>query len=95
MLRKFVDTIYESPLNLLLLGSATISAIMGNIEDAISITIAILIVLTGGLNVRYLEIPLNVDDLSRLVGFVQERRSEESIEALNKLVPHHCHLLRY
>ena len=28
------------------------------------------------------------------VGFVQERRSEESLEALNKLVPHHCHLIR-
>lgn len=47
---------------------------MGNIDDAISITIAILIVLA--------------------VGFVQERRSEKSLEALNKLVPHHCHLIR-
>lgn len=28
------------------------------------------------------------------VAFVQERRSEESLEALNKLVPHHCHILR-
>ncbi|KAF8317721.1 calcium-transporting P [Clavulina sp. PMI_390] len=74
MLRKFIETIYESPLNLLLLGSAAISAIMGNIDDAVSITIAILIVLT--------------------VGFVQERRSEQSLEALNRLVPHHCHLLR-
>ncbi|KAG8769608.1 High affinity Ca2+/Mn2+ P-type ATPase-like protein, partial [Serendipita sp. 405] len=71
---KFVKTIYESPLNLLLLGSALVSALMGNIDDAISITIAILIVLT--------------------VGFVQERRSEKSLEALNKLVPHHCHLVR-
>lgn len=52
MLRKFVETIYESPLNLLLLGSAAISAIMGNIDDAVSITIAILIVLTGGLSIR-------------------------------------------
>lgn len=47
---------------------------MGNIDDAVSITVAVLIVLT--------------------VGFVQERRSEKSLEALNKLVPHHCHLLR-
>lgn len=47
---------------------------MGNIDDAISITVAVLIVLT--------------------VGFVQEQRSEKSLEALNKLVPHHCHLLR-
>ena len=29
------------------------------------------------------------------VGFVQEQRSEKSLEALNKLVPHHCHLIRY
>ncbi|KAG6828276.1 hypothetical protein H0H92_008547 [Tricholoma furcatifolium] len=28
------------------------------------------------------------------IGFVQERRSEKSLEALNKLVPHHCHVLR-
>lgn len=47
---------------------------MGNTDDAVSITIAVLIVLT--------------------VGFIQERRSEKSLEALNRLVPHHCHLLR-
>ncbi|GFZ46784.1 Calcium-transporting ATPase 1 [Saitozyma sp. JCM 24511] len=28
------------------------------------------------------------------VGFVQEQRSEKSLEALNKLVPHYCHLVR-
>ena len=44
---KFAKTIYESPLILLLFGSAVISAVMGNIDDAVSITIAILIVLTG------------------------------------------------
>jgi P-type Ca2+ transporter type 2C len=32
--------------------------------------------------------------LSRTVGFIQERRSEESLESLNKLVPHHCHIIR-
>ncbi|RDB25132.1 Calcium-transporting ATPase 1 [Hypsizygus marmoreus] len=74
VLIKFAKTIYESPLILLLCGSATVSAIMGNIDDAVSITVAVLIVLT--------------------VGFVQERRSEKSLEALNKLVPHHCHVLR-
>ena len=47
---------------------------MGNINDAVSITVAVLIVLA--------------------VGFIQEQRSEKSLEALNKLVPHHCHLLR-
>ncbi|KIJ51258.1 hypothetical protein M422DRAFT_244442 [Sphaerobolus stellatus SS14] len=74
VLIKFAKTIYESPLILLLFASAIISAIMGNIDDAVSITIAILIVLT--------------------VGFIQEQRSEKSLEALNKLVPHHCHLIR-
>ncbi|EIW70506.1 hypothetical protein TREMEDRAFT_43224 [Tremella mesenterica DSM 1558] len=28
------------------------------------------------------------------VGYVQEQRSEKSLEALNKLVPHYCHLIR-
>lgn len=74
ILLKFAKTIYESPLILLLCASATISAIIGNIDDAVSITIAVLIVLT--------------------VGFVQEQRSEKSLEALNKLVPHHCHVIR-
>ncbi|EKM53692.1 uncharacterized protein PHACADRAFT_163996 [Phanerochaete carnosa HHB-10118-sp] len=71
---KFAKTIYESPLILLLCGSALVSAVMGNVDDAVSITVAVLIVLT--------------------VGFVQERRSEKSLEALNKLVPHHCHIIR-
>lgn len=47
LLIKFAKTIYESPLILLLCGSATVSAIMGNVDDAISITVAVLIVLTG------------------------------------------------
>ncbi|THH20819.1 hypothetical protein EUX98_g8514 [Antrodiella citrinella] len=71
---KFAKTIYESPLILLLCASAVVSAVMGNVDDAVSITVAVLIVLT--------------------VGFVQEQRSEKSLEALNKLVPHHCHLIR-
>ncbi|KJA28829.1 hypothetical protein HYPSUDRAFT_33216 [Hypholoma sublateritium FD-334 SS-4] len=74
LLLKFAKTIYESPLILLLCASATVSALMKNIDDAVSITVAVLIVLT--------------------VGFVQERRSEKSLEALNKLVPHHCHVIR-
>ncbi|TFY50768.1 hypothetical protein EVJ58_g10897, partial [Rhodofomes roseus] len=74
LLIKFAKTIYENPLIILLCGSATVSVIMGNLDDAMSITIAVLIVLT--------------------VGFVQEQRSEKSLEALNKLVPHHCHLIR-
>ncbi|KAH9036226.1 calcium-transporting ATPase [Lactarius pseudohatsudake] len=74
LLLKFAKMFYESPLILLLCGSAVVSAIMGNVDDAVSISIAIVIVLT--------------------VGFVQERRSEKSLEALNKLVPHHCHIIR-
>ncbi|GAA99094.1 uncharacterized protein L969DRAFT_94276 [Mixia osmundae IAM 14324] len=71
---KFAKQFYESPLILLLLGSAVISAVVGNFDDSVSITVAIIIVVT--------------------VGFVQEQRSEKSLEALNKLVPHYCHLLR-
>ena len=47
VLIKFAKTIYESPLILLLCGSAVVSAFMGNIDDAVSITVAVLIVLTG------------------------------------------------
>ncbi|KAL7274647.1 High affinity Ca2+/Mn2+ P-type ATPase-like protein [Rhizina undulata] len=71
---RFFKQFLESPLILLLLGSAVLSFFMGNLEDAISITLAVLIVVS--------------------VGFVQEYRSEKSLEALNKLVPHHAHLLR-
>ena len=38
---------HESPLILLLCGSAVVSALMGNVDDAVSITIAIVIILTG------------------------------------------------
>jgi Ca2+-transporting ATPase len=47
---------------------------MGNYDDAISITLAVTIVVT--------------------VGFVQEYRSEKSLEALSRLVPHYAHLIR-
>ena len=47
LLIKFAKTIYENPLILLLCGSAIVSAVMGNIDDAVSITVAVLIVLTG------------------------------------------------
>lgn len=48
--------------------------LLGNMDDALSITVAVTIVVT--------------------VGFVQEYRSEKSIEALNHLVPNHAHLVR-
>lgn len=55
---------------LLLLASALISVVMHQIDDAVSITVAIIIVVT--------------------VAFVQEYRSEKSLEELNKLVPPTC-----
>ncbi|ODV96458.1 hypothetical protein PACTADRAFT_75580 [Pachysolen tannophilus NRRL Y-2460] len=71
---KFFATFYGDPLILLLVGSAVISFVMGNIDDAISITVAVFIVVT--------------------VGFVQEYRSEKSLDALTKLVPAEAHLTR-
>lgn len=72
--KKFILNFVEDPLILLLIGSAVVSFLMGNIDDAVSITLAIVFVVT--------------------VGFVQEYRSEKSLEALNKLVPAECHLIR-
>ncbi|KAJ5894477.1 Calcium-transporting ATPase 1 [Penicillium taxi] len=65
---------FRETLILLLLASAGISFLMGNLDDAISITLAVTIVVS--------------------VGFVQEYRSEKSLEALNRLVPHFAHLIR-
>jgi len=65
---------FREPLILLLLASATASILLGNTDDAVSITVAVTIVVT--------------------VGFIQEYRSEKSIEALNHLVPNHAHLVR-
>ncbi|KAF2195206.1 calcium-transporting P-type ATPase-like protein [Zopfia rhizophila CBS 207.26] len=65
---------FKETLILLLLGSAAVSFLMGNLEDAISIAAAVTIVVT--------------------VGFVQEYRSEKSLEALNQLVPHSAHTIR-
>lgn len=73
---------------------------MGNIDDAVSITVAVLIVLTGQLFDIYISRMSFVAhfvyiEIVNSVGFVQEHRSEKSLEALNKLVPHHCHLTRF
>lgn len=65
---------FQEPLIILLLVSAGMSLLLGNLDDAISITVAVTIVVT--------------------VGFIQEYRSEQSIEALNHLVPNHAHLVR-
>ncbi|KAK2848514.1 hypothetical protein FQN49_005649 [Arthroderma sp. PD_2] len=65
---------FKEPLILLLLASAAISFLMQNYDDAVSITLAVTIVVS--------------------VGFVQEYRSEKSLEALSRLVPHFAHLIR-
>ncbi|KAJ3159460.1 High affinity Ca2+/Mn2+ P-type ATPase-like protein [Geranomyces michiganensis] len=73
MWSKLVEQ-FKNPLILLLFASAGVSLLLGEIDDAISIALAIIIVVT--------------------VAFVQEYRSEQSLEALNKLVPHYCHVTR-
>ncbi|KAM3066295.1 High affinity Ca2+/Mn2+ P-type ATPase-like protein [Clarireedia jacksonii] len=65
---------FKETLILLLLAAALLSVFVGNKDDALSISVAVTIVVT--------------------VGFVQEYRSEKSIEALNHLVPNHAHLIR-
>ncbi|KAJ2782015.1 High affinity Ca2+/Mn2+ P-type ATPase-like protein [Coemansia javaensis] len=71
---RFVKSIVTNSMVMLLLGSAGVSVLVGNWDDAFSITLAILIV--------------------SVVGFVQEYRSEKSLEALSSLVPNHCHVVR-
>ncbi|XP_035991501.1 calcium-transporting ATPase type 2C member 1 isoform X2 [Fundulus heteroclitus] len=71
--RKYMSQ-FKDPLILLLLASAVISVIMHQFDDAISITVAIIIVVT--------------------VAFVQEYRSEKSLEELGKLMPPECHCIR-
>ncbi|KAG5460646.1 MAG: hypothetical protein BJ554DRAFT_7275, partial [Olpidium bornovanus] len=61
LLQKFLEQFTGNPLILLLLGSASISVMMGQWDDAFSITLY---------------------------------RSEQSLQALNRLVPHHCHVVR-
>ncbi|NXU57715.1 AT2C2 ATPase, partial [Turnix velox] len=71
--KKYLDQ-FKNPLILLLLASALVSIITKEYEDAASITMAVLIVVT--------------------VAFIQEYRSEKSLEELNKLVPPECNCLR-
>ncbi|CAG2063015.1 unnamed protein product, partial [Timema podura] len=62
---------FKNPLIMLLLASAFVSVCMKQFDDAVSITVAIIIVVT--------------------VAFIQEYRSEKSLEELTKLVPPSCH----
>lgn len=65
---------FKDPLILMLLGSAVLSVIVGQYEDALSIAAAVIIV--GS------------------VAFYQEYKSEQSLEALNTLVPPRCNVIR-
>jgi len=65
---------FKDPLILLLLGSALLSVVVGQYEDALSIAAAVIIV--GS------------------VAFIQEYRSEQSLEALSTLVPPRCNVIR-
>ncbi|XP_048211506.1 LOW QUALITY PROTEIN: calcium-transporting ATPase type 2C member 2 [Perognathus longimembris pacificus] len=71
--KKYLDQ-FKNPLILLLLGSALVSVLTKEYEDAVSIAMAVLIVVT--------------------VAFVQEYRSEKSLEELTKLVPPECNCIR-
>nr|CCA25931.1 putative Ptype ATPase [Albugo laibachii Nc14] len=71
--KKFLGQ-FNDPLILLLMASGAVSIIMGHLDDAISIGVAITIVVT--------------------VAFVQEYRSEKTLEALKELVPPRCKVLR-
>ena len=71
--RKYLQQ-FQNPLILLLLASALVSVCMKQFDDAVSITVAILIVVT--------------------VAFIQEYRSEKSLEALTKLIPPSCNCIR-
>ncbi|KAM4705865.1 calcium-transporting ATPase type 2C member 1 [Rhinophrynus dorsalis] len=71
--KKYISQ-FKNPLIMLLLASAVISILMHQFDDAVSITVAIVIVVT--------------------VAFVQEYRSEKSLEELSKLVPPECHCIR-
>ncbi|CAM5151224.1 unnamed protein product [Eretmochelys imbricata] len=71
--KKYLDQ-FKNPLILLLLASALVSVITKEYEDAVSIAMAVIIVVT--------------------VAFIQEYRSEKSLEELNKLVPPECNCIR-
>lgn len=71
--KKYLDQ-FNNPFILLLLCSAFISVCMHQFDDAISITVAIVIVVT--------------------VGFVQEYRSEKTLERMGSLLPPTCQCLR-
>lgn len=73
ILSKFIAQFME-PLIGLLIVSAGVSLLLGQVENAVSISVAVLIVGT--------------------VGFIQEYRTEKSLEALKRLAPPRCKVIR-
>ncbi|OQR93627.1 P-type ATPase [Achlya hypogyna] len=73
LVMKFLEQ-FKNPLNMLLMASGGVSVLMGHLDDAISIVVALTIVVT--------------------VAFVQEYRSEKTLDALKSLVPPRCHVIR-
>eukprot|EP00903_Cladosiphon_okamuranus_P015918 g14703.t1 len=71
--KKYLEQ-FKDPLILLLLGSAVLSLLIKQYDDAVSIFMAVTIVAT--------------------VAFVQEYRSEQSLQALTTLLPPHATCLR-
>ncbi len=71
--KKYLEQ-FNNPFIMMLLVSAIISVLMKQFDDAVSITIAIVIVVT--------------------VGFVQEYRSEQTVERMKALLPPVCRCLR-
>ena len=74
----------NNPLILLLLGSASLSLILGHVDDAVSIALAVLIVSAGTRS-------FNSKDA---VAFVQEYKTEQSLKALEKLSPYYARVVR-
>lgn len=73
ILSKFLEQ-FMQPLIGLLLISSVVSLILGQVENAVSIGVAVFIVGT--------------------VGFIQEYRTEKSLEALKRLAPPRCRVIR-
>ena len=71
--KKYLDQ-FNNPFIILLLLSAFISVCMKQFDDAVCVTVAIVIVVT--------------------VGFVQEYRSEKTLEKMGALLPPICNVLR-
>jgi len=106
LLSKFLDQLRQ-PLIMLLLGSAVVSALLGSYDDAVSITLvrprsagpvrdhvsARVPSCSSPATPRW-RCGRQAILIVSTVAFVQEWRSEQSLAALNKLVPYYCTVVR-